>query len=225
MKASRSALSWSLWVVARPCQAWLERPWPAAVVGDAPGALRRQEDHLVLPGIGAQRPAMAEDHRLSPAPVLVVDLGAVGRGEPSHGKFSPVVTVRLRRRRRCAAGQRDDRQAHGHRHVRAANEDVAAKCNRTRGCVQPVHRGLPVTGLLEGRRAPFFFRSITIRSSARRAALSEANLSKSLQRGERRVPGGTHERGSAQEALRQVSSSMSRFAALRSAVPNPSVNW
>ena len=49
----------------------------AAVVRDAAVAVRGEEHHLVFPGVGAERPAVAEDDRLSRAPVLVVDLRAV----------------------------------------------------------------------------------------------------------------------------------------------------
>ena len=40
----------------------------AAVVRDAAVAACGQEDHLVFPGVGAQRPAVAEDHGLSRCP-------------------------------------------------------------------------------------------------------------------------------------------------------------
>ena len=60
----------------------------AAVVGDAPVAVRRQEEHLRLPGVGGQRPAVAEDDGLSAAPVLVVDLRAVLGLDRVHGTSS-----------------------------------------------------------------------------------------------------------------------------------------
>ena len=43
----------------------------AAVVGDAAVAVGGQEEHLVVPGVGVERPAVAEDDGLSRAPVLV----------------------------------------------------------------------------------------------------------------------------------------------------------
>ena len=46
----------------------------AAVVGDAAVAVGGQEQHLRLPAVGIQRPAVAEHDRLSLAPVLVEDL-------------------------------------------------------------------------------------------------------------------------------------------------------
>ena len=42
-------------------------------MGDGPVAVRGQEEHLGLPGIRAERPAVAEDDRLSGAPILEVD--------------------------------------------------------------------------------------------------------------------------------------------------------
>jgi hypothetical protein len=45
-------------------------------------------EHLVFKRIRAERPAMAEDHRLSGTPVFVVDLRAVFGRERTHGAFS-----------------------------------------------------------------------------------------------------------------------------------------
>jgi hypothetical protein len=39
----------------------------------------RQEQHLVVPGVGAQRPAVAEDDGSSGAPILEVDLAPILR--------------------------------------------------------------------------------------------------------------------------------------------------
>src|SRR5438094_213082 len=50
----------------------------AAVMGDAAVAAGSQKEHLVFPGVRAQRPAMTEDHGLSAAPVLVVQLDVLG---------------------------------------------------------------------------------------------------------------------------------------------------
>src|SRR6266850_6096304 len=49
----------------------------ASVVRDAAVTFGTQKQHLVFPGVRAQRPAMAEDNRLSFTPVLVVDLRSV----------------------------------------------------------------------------------------------------------------------------------------------------
>src|SRR6202012_3529193 len=74
-------------VVAAP---GLARPAvPAAVLRDAGVALAGQKDHLVLPGVRAQRPPVAEDHRLPAAPVLVVNLGAVLDRDGAHVLTAP----------------------------------------------------------------------------------------------------------------------------------------
>src|ERR1700682_266194 len=49
----------------------------AAVMRDTAETFVGQKNHLVFPGICAERPAMAENDGLSLAPVLVVDLRAV----------------------------------------------------------------------------------------------------------------------------------------------------
>ncbi len=56
------------------------------VMGDAAMALGGQVDHLVFPGIGVERPTMAEDHRLSRAPVFEVDLRVVLGSHRAHYK-------------------------------------------------------------------------------------------------------------------------------------------
>src|SRR5262249_21584044 len=56
----------------------------AAVVSDAPKAAGREEEHLVLKGIRAQGPAMAENHGLAHSPVLVVDLRSVFGNDRRH---------------------------------------------------------------------------------------------------------------------------------------------
>src|SRR4029453_6789601 len=57
----------------------------APVVGDAAISVGSQEEHLIFPGIGRERPAMAEDNGLTLAPVLVIDLRAVFGGDGTHG--------------------------------------------------------------------------------------------------------------------------------------------
>src|SRR5260370_9800059 len=65
---------------------WLARAAVAApVMRDAAIAARGQEKHLVLECVGAQRPAMAEDDGLTLAPILVIDLCTVVRGDRGHG--------------------------------------------------------------------------------------------------------------------------------------------
>jgi hypothetical protein len=59
-------------------------PVAAPVVGDGAVAVGRHVEHLVVPGVGVQRPAVAEHDRLPGAPVLVVDPGAVRGRDHSH---------------------------------------------------------------------------------------------------------------------------------------------
>src|SRR4029453_11992791 len=59
----------------------------APVVGDAAISVGSQEEHLIFPGIGRERPAMAEDNGLTLAPVLVIDLRAVFSGDGTHGNL------------------------------------------------------------------------------------------------------------------------------------------
>ena len=72
----------------------------AAVVGDASVAVGGQKEHLVLEGVRAQRPAVAEDDGLPRSPVVVVDLRTVCRGDcahrwlPSSGRCSELLVVR-----------------------------------------------------------------------------------------------------------------------------------
>ena len=61
---------------------------PPSVVGDGAVAVRGHGDELVVPGVGAQRPAVAEDDGLPPAPVLVEDADAVFGGDKGHGMVS-----------------------------------------------------------------------------------------------------------------------------------------
>src|ERR1700676_3418981 len=58
----------------------------AAVMGDDSIAVTEEEQHLRVPVIGRQRPAMREHHRLSTAPILVVNLGAVFGLDGWHGR-------------------------------------------------------------------------------------------------------------------------------------------
>jgi hypothetical protein len=49
-----------------------------SISGDNPVAALAQEDHLVFPGIRAERPAMAENYGLSLASVLIVQINVFG---------------------------------------------------------------------------------------------------------------------------------------------------
>src|SRR5882757_4774096 len=57
----------------------------AAVMSDASIPTGGEIEHLVFERIGGKRPAVAEDHRLPGAPVLVVDVCAVFGRNPAHG--------------------------------------------------------------------------------------------------------------------------------------------
>jgi hypothetical protein len=52
-------------------------PVPSAVVRDAAVSAGRQENHLVLPRIGGQRPPVTKDQRLACPPILVKDLRSI----------------------------------------------------------------------------------------------------------------------------------------------------
>ena len=56
----------------------------AAVVGDASVALGCQEDHLGLPTVRGERPAVAEDDGLALPPVFIEESGAILGGEGAH---------------------------------------------------------------------------------------------------------------------------------------------
>ena len=65
------------------------------IMGNAAIAVGSQENHLAFPGIGIERPAVAEDNGLSRAPVLIVNFCAVFGGDCAHGGISYVVRIRL----------------------------------------------------------------------------------------------------------------------------------
>jgi hypothetical protein len=56
----------------------------AAIMGDATIAIGSQKHHLSFPAIRTQGPSVAEYHRLSCAPVLVIDLHTVFRRNRAH---------------------------------------------------------------------------------------------------------------------------------------------
>src|SRR5687767_11072349 len=63
----------------------------AAVMGNHPEALAEEEDHLIIPVVRRQRPAMMKDDRMrvSGAPVLVEDPGAILGGDCAHATILP----------------------------------------------------------------------------------------------------------------------------------------
>src|SRR5690242_4743823 len=58
-----------------------------AIMGDNSIAMMQEEQHLVIPVVGTERPTMAENYRLSIAPVLVVNLDTVFRRNRGHENF------------------------------------------------------------------------------------------------------------------------------------------
>jgi hypothetical protein len=54
------------------------------VVGDYPITLRQEKHHLIVPVVGAEWPAVVENDRLSLAPILVKNLGAVLGDDRAH---------------------------------------------------------------------------------------------------------------------------------------------
>jgi hypothetical protein len=57
----------------------------AAVMGNHPVAAIEEKQHLRIPIVGRERPAVAEHDRLTFAPVLVENLRAVFGGDGGHG--------------------------------------------------------------------------------------------------------------------------------------------
>ena len=68
----------------------------AAVMGDDAIAVTEEEQHLIVPVVGRQRPTMAEHDGLTFAPVLVEDLDAVFGLHDAHGMpaFAAVAVAR-----------------------------------------------------------------------------------------------------------------------------------
>jgi hypothetical protein len=61
-------------------------------------AVLREEKHLAVPSVGAQRPAMGERYDRAFAPVFVVDFRTVFCCDPAHKIFPLIVvsaTIRL----------------------------------------------------------------------------------------------------------------------------------
>ena len=64
----------------------------AAIDADDPVAVLEEKQHLAIPVVRAEGPAVVEDDRLALAPVLVEDLNAIFRGDRAHG-FGSFATV------------------------------------------------------------------------------------------------------------------------------------
>ena len=63
-------------------------PVPAAVDANDAITVLEEEQHLRIPVVGAQGPAVVEDNRLAVAPILVEYLDAVFGGDRAHGVCS-----------------------------------------------------------------------------------------------------------------------------------------
>src|ERR1700721_818455 len=84
-------------------------PMTAAIMGDDAIAVIEEEQHLRIPVIGRQRPAVREHHRLPLAPVLVVDLDAVLGLDRRHAEVSSLWMPSFRDTPRSLwAGRRTD---------------------------------------------------------------------------------------------------------------------
>src|SRR6185437_2347264 len=57
---------------------------PATIMRDDSIALLQEKEHLGIPVVAGKRPAVMEHDRLTGTPVLVVNLGAVLRGDRTH---------------------------------------------------------------------------------------------------------------------------------------------
>ena len=66
----------------------------AAVIGDDAKAAIEEEQHLRVPIVGRQRPAMADHDGLAGAPVLVENLGAVFGGDRGASRTSCFTELR-----------------------------------------------------------------------------------------------------------------------------------
>jgi len=92
----------------------------AAVMRDHAVALRQEEQHLVVPVIRRERPAVMEHDGLciAGAPILVEDAGAVGGGQ---------AVARHGRSFRFSAGARRDRQTEGCERRRSRDQEGAPR--------------------------------------------------------------------------------------------------
>src|SRR3979411_2838108 len=83
----------------------------AAVMGDDAKTFAQEEQQLRIPVVRRQRPAMAEHDRLSGAPVLVKDLGAICGCDRLHEGSSPVLISVIPGRASSARTRNPERSA------------------------------------------------------------------------------------------------------------------
>lgn len=93
-----------------PEEGWLDRPCPRRSCATTRKPCC-EEEHLPVPGVGVQRPAVREHHGRALAPVLVVDLGAVLGGDGAHGFLPsrPLYRVAVTPQRPALLGRRQIR--------------------------------------------------------------------------------------------------------------------
>src|SRR5208337_1172455 len=77
-------------------------PMAAAVMGDHAKTLAEEEEHLRVPIVRRERPAMAEHDGLTRAPVLVEDLDAVRGGDRRHVPILSLIKPKAPRWKRYA---------------------------------------------------------------------------------------------------------------------------
>src|SRR5580693_6115705 len=95
-------------------------------MGDYAIAVLREKEHLAGPRFRRQRPAVAEDNRLSGAPILVVDLCSVLGRYCAHFGISFVVTANLSGARSFPTGCSSVR-ALGHEGTRTYSGETARR--------------------------------------------------------------------------------------------------
>src|SRR5712692_3898709 len=99
----------------------------ASVMGDDAIAVFEEEQHLRVPIIGRQRPAMAEHDGLTLAPVLIENLNAVFGGDRVHGTCS-LGTSGGGRPRLGICGKRRRWHGRGGNRGGARDQEVSARC-------------------------------------------------------------------------------------------------
>ena len=102
----------------------------APVMGDDAVAVLQEEQHLGVPVVGRQRPAVAEHDRLARAPVLVEDLRAVGGRDERH---SCLLTWRWRVERSLSQGSGNVHDPQRSPRFCAPRERGDGRDGRTRG--------------------------------------------------------------------------------------------
>src|SRR5215472_239044 len=114
----------------------------AAVMREAAVAAVGEENHLVLPGVRAQRPAVTENHGLSLAPIFVVDLSAIIGCDRCHRMlsfFSGFSSARRNRliefvRRGMRANWRSDCTTLATQHRSSCRAQVTRVCGKVLRC-------------------------------------------------------------------------------------------